>query len=253
MMTEYVSKRIFTLLVIFLNSFCFIPTCFANQECVILVHALARTHLSMLSMASTLKQHDFIVVNQSYPSSKKPILELANQYIPAMIEECLTHNPDHISFVTHSLGGIILQTWLQTHDIPRLHRIVMLSPPNHGSPMVNWLKDNPLFQVITGQAGQELEARPLNQEMTPLSHRYPIGVIAGSYSLNPFGALIFHEQNDGAVSVSSATTQNMSDFIVLPVSHTFMVMNPMVKNQVLYFLQFGKFIHPTQEQGIQHA
>lgn len=252
-MTKLVIKNFFKLMVLFLNVFCFIPTCVANQECVILVHALARSHLSMLSMAATLKQHDFIVVNQSYPSSKKPIIELANQYIPAMIEECLQHNPDHINFVTHSLGGIILQTWLQTHDIPKLNRIVMLSPPNHGSPMVDWLKDNPLFQVITGQAGQELAARPLNQEMTPLNHPYPIGVIAGNFSLNPFGPLIFHEQNDGAVSVSSATTQNMSDFIVLPVSHPFMVMNPMVKNQVLYFLQFGKFIHPAQEQVIQKA
>jgi len=63
------------------------------------------------------------------------------------------------------------------------------------------------------------------------------------YSLVPFGNLLFHEPNDGKVSVSSAKTKNIKDFILLPFSHTFMMNNSLVEEQVLSFLSDGKFRH----------
>ncbi len=241
-----ISKTFFIIFLLFWSYILLIPIVCeaAGQQCVILLHGLARSHYSMSALESTLKQHNYIVINENYPSTKKSIEELANTYIQPMINKCQKYHPEKINFVTHSLGGIVLQEYLKKHEISKLSYIVMLGPPNHGSPLADLLHDNWLFRIITGPAGQELTT---NRASVPnklhLDRKYHVGIIAGDFSFVPFGNIFFHEANDGKVTVSSAQRNNMQDFIVLPVSHTFMMKNLLVKEQILYFLNFGKFIH----------
>ena len=239
-------KKSKTLFLIFCSFVFLIPfSCeAAERQCVILLHGLARSHYSMSGLEASLKLHDYIVINEDYPSTRKSIEDLANQYIPLMVAKCVTYHSNHINFVTHSLGGIILQEYLQNHKLPKLSRIVMLGPPNHGSQLADLLHNNWLFKVITGPAGQELTTQKKSvPNQLHLEHQYQIGIIAGNFSLIPFGNFIFHEANDGKVTVSSAKTNKMKDFIVLPVSHTFMMTNSLVQEQILNFLNYGKFMH----------
>ena len=217
--------------------------CAAEGRCVILLHGLGRTHYSMSKLSTYLKLHHYIVINQSYSTTRKSIEELAEQSIAPMINACLKYQPDDINFVTHSLGGIVLQQYLQHHKVPKLSRIVMLAPPNHGSPIADLLHNNFLFKIIIGPSGQELQT---NNHSVPnqLPQHFPhqVGIIAGNFSFNPFGKLFFtHEANDGEVAVSSTRMNDMQDFIVLPVSHTFIMSNTRVMEQILYFLDNGKF------------
>jgi len=134
-----------------------VSVCTASDvKCIVLLHGLARSHHAMSSIESTLKQQGYIVVNQNYPSTKKSITALANQDIQPMVDACLIHHPTQVMFVTHSLGGMVLQTYLKNHTVPNLSHIVMLSPPNHGSPLADLLHNNWFFQKIMGPAGQEL-------------------------------------------------------------------------------------------------
>lgn len=198
----------------------------------------------MSRLALSLERHHYIVINKDYPSTSKSIREIANDNLPAMINECLKHNPHSINFVTHSLGGIILQEYLQNHKIAKLGSIVMLGPPNHGSPIVNLLQNNWLYRVITGPAGQELatckNSVPNQLQLQP---QYQIGVIAGTFNFIPFGYYLFGEANDSAVSVSSTKTNIMKDFLTVPVSHSFIMDNNIVQWQIMNFFNDGKFKH----------
>jgi triacylglycerol lipase len=224
--------------------FCFL--CLANSaeayECVILLHALGRTSNSMSSMAAYLTKANYIVVNHGYPTTRKSIQALADENVGWMVNQCQQFNPTKINFVTHSIGGVVLRAYLQNNKIPNMGRIVMLAPPNHGSQLADLLKHNILFQVIAGPAGQELTTvrSSVPNALNP-PEKYQIGVIAGNFSLNPLMKYIFHGENDGKVAVASTKIKGMKDFIVLPVSHTFMTKNTLVMKEVGHFLQKGMF------------
>lgn len=214
-------------------------SCLAGNDCVILLHGLARTNHSMAKLESTLKKHHYIVVNNNYPSTKKTIEQLANEFIPPMLYQCLKHHPKHIHFVAHSLGGMMVEHYLQTHTITKLDTIIMLSPPNHGSPLADLLHNNKIVQLILGPSIQELTTQI---KESPLKRGpYKIGIIVGNRSFNPLGAFIFDEPNDGIVPVSSTKMKKMNDFIVLPVTHTFMMRNDRVITQILCFLKREHF------------
>ncbi len=211
-----------------------------KNDCVILLHGLGRTHYAMFSIEQALKRQHYTVINQTYPSTKQSIDTLANQFIQPMVNQCLTQNPKHILFVTHSLGGIILEKYLERHNRPEFSHIVMLSPPHHGSPLADYLQHTWIYKIVTGPAGQELTTQYAYNEK-PLPANIRIGVIAGTLNFIPFSNYFFHGENDGKVSVSSAHSDNISDFIVLPVNHAIMMHNPRVHQYILTFLHTGRF------------
>lgn len=212
------------------------------HDCVILLHGLIRTNHSMSKLESVLKKNHYIVINDTYPSTRKSIKELSEEFIPSVIGKCLKHQPKHIHFVTHSLGGIILREYLQRNNVSQLDRIVMLAPPNHGSRLAD-ISNNQIAKLLFGPSIKELTTQ---REDIPIKNsHYKIGIIAGNASINPLGVLVFNEPNDGIVPVSSTKMKQMHDFIVLPVTHPFMTRNKAVVAQVLYFLDHGRFFsHP---------
>lgn len=214
-----------------------------DPECVILLHGLARTALSMKWIEWELVDHGYSVVNPTYPSLSRGIGDLATTTVGAAVEECRASTQGTISFVTHSMGGILVRAYLKAHDLPELARVVMLGPPNQGSEIASWVASIGMLEGIRPPAVEELskELDSIPRGLGPV--QFDLGVIAGSRNLRAFLPGVPEKPSDGTVTVAETRVEGMGDFIELPVTHTFLVWDEDVIHQILAYLRTGRFDH----------
>ncbi|WP_455222092.1 esterase/lipase family protein [Kaarinaea lacus] len=217
------------------------------DQCVVLLHGLARTASSMGEMEIALKENGYYVVNVDYPSREHKIEDLATTVISRSIAACEHHRPSKIHFVTHSLGGILVRYYLAHNTIDNLGRVVMLSPPNQGSEVVDALKDMPGFYLINGPAGEQLgtDDASIPNNLPPVD--YDVGVITGDETINYILSMLIPGDDDGKVSIERAKVQGMLDFLIVHHSHPFIMEADDVITQTLTFLRDGKFDHTLDQ------
>ncbi len=214
------------------------------KKCVIALHGLARGPGSMNSMSKVLGRYGFTVIVKSYPSTTLPIENLSS-VVGEALRDCDKINATHIYFVTHSMGGILVRHFFQkTHpklDVSKIKAIVMLSPPNHGSEIVDAFKNDQWFKWYHGPAGSQLGTDPqsLPNQLAPIP--FDIGIITGNVSSDPWFSYLFSGPNDGKVSVESAKLAEMKSMIVVPRGHTFIMNAEEVIEQVQNFFEYQTF------------
>lgn len=214
-----------------------------DSACVILLHGLARSDVSLLLMQEALETADYHVVNDSYPSTAQSIAELADTIIPQERAECEAHVPGaRIDVVTHSMGGILLRSWARRNPTAEWGRVVMLAPPNGGSELVDVLGELAPFRWVNGPAGIELGTGPLDTPKSLGPVAFSLGVIAGNRSLNAFYSTLLPGPDDGKVTVAATKVEGMKSHITLPVTHTFMMNNPRVIVQTISYLRDERFV-----------
>lgn len=211
----------------------------ASEDVVVLLHGLGRTNWSMRPLESRLEDSGYEVVNLRYPSTKLDPDALV-AYVGNAVMDCC-REAARIHFVTHSLGGILVRGYLATARPENLGRVVMIAPPNRGSELVDEFGNWPLFSWILGPTALQLgtDENSFPNRLPPAD--FDLGVIAGSESVNPFGAAILPDRNDGTVSVASTKIDGMRDFVELPASHTFIIWSDDAADQVIAFLRHGRF------------
>ena len=213
---------------------------------VVVLHGLGRSSASMLLLARRLADAGYEVHNLDYPSTDATVDQLLS-LLDSEIEECCLNSGKPLHFVTHSLGGILVRAYLAEKRPEGLRRVVMLSPPNQGSELVDEWRQSPLFRWATGPVGQELgtEAESLPNRLGPAD--FELGIITGSRSLNPLTSWIVTGDDDGKVSVETAQLKGMAAFLVVPNTHTFIMNSSEVAEEVIHFLEHGSFSERAED------
>lgn len=193
----------------------------------------------MKKMAEAFIDSGYQVVNVSYPSREATIEDLAPAAINAGLEQCQEEEPIH--FVTHSLGGILVRYYLDREEIENLGRVVMLAPPNQGSQVTDKLRNNYFYRKLNGPAGNQLGTDEDSLVMQLGSVDFPLGIIAGTKTVNPLLSQLLPNPDDGKVSVENTKVEGMTDFIELPHSHTFIMRADEVIAQAIAFIENGAF------------
>jgi len=215
------------------------------REDVILLHGLCRTSRSMAVMERALTQAGYTVLNVDYPSRSESIEHLGEDVVGKAVADCERDGAVRINFVTHSLGGILVRSYLANHPVPSLGRIVMLGPPNQGSEVVDRLGGWWLFKKINGPAGNELGTGKDSVPNRLGPANFCTGIIAGNWTINWINSLIIPGSDDGKVSVERTRLAGMADHIVISSAHPFLMRNASAIRQTIYFLRNGKFDRTT--------
>ena len=216
-------------------------------ECVVLLHGLARSSMSLNRMQKALEDDGYRTANIDYPSRDHEIAELADIAVNDGLKSCREgEDVDRIHFVTHSLGGILVRQYLQTNSIDELGRVVMLGPPNQGSAAADELEFVPGFDWINGPAGQQLGK---GEDSVPLALGpvdFELGVIAGNRTIDPVTSAVLEDPDDGRVSVEDTKVEGMDDFVVVEHSHAFMMRMHRPIELTKQFLRTGSFAESVE-------
>ena len=233
-----------TLLVAMITSLPLFLSATETREHVILLHGLCRSSSSMIFMERALSEAGYKVLNVDYPSRSESIEKLSEGAVGKAIEACQQDGATAIHFVTHSLGGILVRSYLSTHSVSNLGRVVMLGPPNQGSEVVDTLGSLRIFQIINGPAGGELGTGTNSTPNRLGAAKFCVGVIAGDRSINWINSMMIHGSDDGKVSVERTKLEGMTDHIVIHATHPFLMRNKNSIRQTIHFLRNGRFDHP---------
>lgn len=217
-----------------------------RDETIILLHGILRSQFDMLPLTLYLRRQGYDAVNILYPSRKKSIEDLTD-FVHEKITAHTGYAPGKkLSFVAHSMGSLIARYYIEKYTPENLGRVVMLGPPNTGSEFADILTDHkilgPAYAKIFGPAAPQLTTR---YALGGTDITYPVGVIAGTRSINPLALWALPKArvgaHDGIVPVERTKLAGMRDHITVPTTHTFMMFSPAVMRQVLHFLENEKF------------
>lgn len=214
-----------------------------GKEIVVMLHGLARSDASFNKMDKSLQEEGYETCNISYPSTKYPVETLVEKFVLPEIKRCIKGKYKQVSFVTHSMGGIIVR-YMATQTLPfKINRVVMLSPPNKGSEVVDTLGELWLFKAINGPAGLQLSTSNDSLPNSLGKPEFELGIITGNKTINFILSTMIEGDDDGKVSVESAKLEGMKDFLVIEATHPFIMKNKIAIEQTIYFLKNAEFKH----------
>jgi hypothetical protein len=213
-------------------------------EVVILLHGLMRSSSCMKPLAIEIKNRKSPapeIIYFNYASSRDSVAAHATAFRELM--EHLPGNP-RWKAVGHSLGNIVLRVaiaqWRSEGDpkrcLERLDRVVMLGPPNQGSSFARKLSQLGLFEIVTGTSGMQLGPRWSEFQEHLGVPPCPFAIIAGDISKQPIGNPWLAGPSDGIVTVEETKLDGMSEFIVHPVVHAFLMQDHRCVQDAIDFL-----------------
>lgn len=220
---------------------------------VIILHGLVATRWTMRLLAEHLEDEGgYAIVNVEYPSTRQTIADHAKSL--ARVVEGLPE-AQQLNFVGHSMGNIVIRHYLADmqkmygRQDPRLGRVVMIAPPNHGSRTATRWSDNSAFKAVLGTPGRQLGVEWSGLEGNLIAPPCQFGIIAGGRGKGGFSPFL-PGNDDGRIVVETTRLAGARDFVLVPMIHEFIANDPRTFDYVLRFLNEGHFVAEDQRHPI---
>lgn len=206
-----------------------------------LIHGYAGSSLEMKSLYKALCKEGFSCEIFCYRS----LIDDVDTVSSHLYERIKQDNIDTISFVTHSMGSLVVRA-LYNHiepniQFPFIHRIVMIAPPNKGTTLADFWSKFGIARLIGGP-----NVVNLTTDTVKGAPKYPIpdaqiGIIAGYKGTKHGYNLLLKGDNDGIVANEAANLPNEVEISFVKASHWSITQKKKVIQMTLNFLNNGRF------------
>lgn len=203
-------------------------------ETVVLLHGLWMSGWAMVRQRRWLAECGYAVDLFRYATVRRALDDNAR----ALAAHVRALPGTRLHLVGHSLGGLVILRMLALAPDTRVGRVVLIGSPVRGSGVAGTLQRVQLGRAILGQS------LPAWDDTVHALPRWPcpVGMIAGRVA---FGAGLLLKRdlgpNDGTVAVAETELPSFDDHLILPVSHTGMLLSRRVARATCRFLAHGRF------------
>ena len=203
-----------------------------NNETIIFAHGLFRSYWSMYLLSRYFRKKGYDIYLYDYPSVRHGLAAHISDFQHFLMHCIAQHPHQKIHIVTHSMGGIIARgavVKLSVEQYRQIESIVMLVPPNQGSPYAEKLLRllpklgsyiKPLHDISTFESAQI-------HQLTHLAHP-KVGIIAAKF--------------DNKSPLSHVHLPMQRDFLIINTTHSLIIDMPRTKRAILKFIQTGAFV-----------
>ena len=208
-----------------------------QNDIIILVHGFFRTHLNMRFIEAGLQAANFQVISVQLPTFFSSLSQCCDA-LEAQIKD-IVKKADSVHYVAHSMGGLIVRSYIDRTQQQNVGRCVFIATPHQGSKLAAIANCVPFCATVF---------KPIKDLLPSLSYphfgaekTFKIGVIAGERNKGLIGKLFMPNYSDGRVDVASAQATDMDDFIVLPYGHDEIHYMEQTLRLVKRYLRTGRF------------
>ncbi|MDD4992908.1 MAG: hypothetical protein PHR83_11795 [Paludibacter sp.] len=208
---------------------------------VYIIHGYGGFGLQMEKIHNAIQKSGYESENFTYQSFTKDIDSVAI----TLFEKIRNENIDTVSFVTHSMGALVVRALYRHLDknihFPQIYRFIMLAPPNKGTPVADFYKNYGFILPIGGPNVEHMttdSASYANQLPIPTCE---VGLILAITGKKPWYNPFMKDDNDGLISANYAKLGIEKDIVVIKSQHAAMTQNKKVIKLILEFLKTGSF------------
>lgn len=203
------------------------------RKMVILVHGLGGYRWTFRTMKPALQEAGLAAEHWNYASTRGSLADHVAAFHRMMNQ---LEGVEEVSFVAHSLGGLLLRQALAEAEEPwqqkiKVKGLVMLGTPNQGAVLADRFKDSSWFQAVFEGAGQDLTSGYARTIPVPT---VPYLLIAGQ--LEGEGNPLIPGPDDGMVAVAEVRVKPDDPLMVLSAGHAAITVEPQAIEAVKAFL-----------------
>ncbi len=191
----------------------------------VLIHGFGSGPLLMRALARRLRRQGHQVLSWSYPSVVGSLQRHAERLRDELRRLDQEPSVGRFHLVTHSMGGVVARGALTGSRPAKLGRIVMLAPPNRGSPVARVF--GPLLRPFCPAVGQ-LSTRPGSfvRRLPPLED-VEVGIISARL--------------DWMVPTWYTHLDDQADHTTLWGTHSSLLFQRRTTDRIVQFLRSGRF------------
>lgn len=210
-----------------------------RDKAVVLLHGLWRTRRAMADLGAAFDEAGYDVIDIGYPSTRRSVAEHSAQV--AELLDGLVGDGVELSFVTHSLGSLVVRdllkregdAWRSQH---KLGRAVFIAAPSNGAALANFAKRIPGAFAIYGKPSKEIASGLAARLAVP---NIPFATIAAGRGTEDGWNPLIPGDDDGVVGVEEAQLKGSSAHLTVEGVHTFVMEDAKVIAATLSFIESG--------------